>query len=741
MVLNTAQMIGLLISLLGIAALAVITGMKKSAAGNVNSAPVVAGLIMGTLVGGSSTVGTAQLAYNYGLSAWWFTLGGGLACLVLALLFVRPWRKSGAMTLIAIISREFGPKVGLTASLLSSVGTFINIISQLIAGTAVIAVVAPGLGLLPALLITAAFMALYVIGGGIRGAGVVGILKLALLYVSMICCGILALHLSGGLSGFGEMVRGIDNPEGVRFGSLFARGVGKDGGAGLSLILGVLTTQTYAQAVMSARSDRQARLGALVSAVLIPPIGAGGILVGLFMRAHFPGIEGLQGASVRYVFLPAVDRFAVPGGPFPKLLFLKDGIVACGRLEEAVDAVLERQVILVRGLGRFGELIHLELEIPLGIGHELEGSLVEKAGYVCRDQVLVVVLVRDQGKDVGGLLQVSAHRRAAEPFDILLRPAQQFPAKPLPAYYGIKHPHNRQQQAPQEEEGEHQHGEEIPPAGLVLFVFTAFPGFVQYRIEGAAGSHGRLEKPLVELDDQRKIVGRTESLRRPGPDLPVLEEQVAVRTEPPDAGVLIRKGLHRLDDPQGETARRDSLSRSEEGVVETVAVIVGLHEASEGVGHGVLPLSGRSQTPAYFIAVVYGDEAAAAFLRPPGAVGIPALPFADELPSGLVTDGEAGDVHLDIPLPEVVVRLVHLRPLGAGVHAPHLRHEGGAVILQPNIETDRVHPCRLGGGQEGRDRQQDDAQECLERFHPICRICPKRKEPATPKHPPEAGHG
>ena len=288
--LNTAQLIGLLISVLGIAALAVITGMHKQPAGNVNSAPVVAGLIMGTLVGGSATVGTAQLAYNYGLSAWWFTLGGGLACLVLALLFVIPWRRSGTMTLIAIISKEFGPRVGLTASLLSSVGTFINIISQLIAGTAVIAVIAPNLGLLPALLITAAFMALYVIGGGIHGAGVVGILKLALLYVSMICCGLLALKLSGGLNGFTELVRGIPNPEGVRFGSLFARGVGKDGGAGLSLILGVVTTQTYAQAVMSAKSDRQARIGALVSAVLIPPIGAGGILVGLFMRAHFPGL-------------------------------------------------------------------------------------------------------------------------------------------------------------------------------------------------------------------------------------------------------------------------------------------------------------------------------------------------------------------------------------------------------------------------------------------------------------------
>jgi len=288
--LNAEQTVGLFISLIGIAALAVITGMRKKKAGNVNSAPVVAGLIMGTLVGGSSTVGTAQLAYSFGMSAWWFTLGGGLACLVLALLFVVPWRRSGAMTLIAIVSKEFGPGVGLTASLFSSVGTFINVISQLISGTAVIAVIAPGLGLIPALLITAAFMALYIIGGGIRGAGIVGILKLVLLYVSMICCGILALHLSGGLGGFRELVRGIDNPEGVRFGSLFARGLGKDGGAGLSLILGVLTTQTYAQAVMSARSDRQARLGALVSAVLIPPIGAGGILVGLFMRAHFPGL-------------------------------------------------------------------------------------------------------------------------------------------------------------------------------------------------------------------------------------------------------------------------------------------------------------------------------------------------------------------------------------------------------------------------------------------------------------------
>ena len=158
MELSPVQLIGLLASVLGIALLAVLTGAKKKTGADANGAAIVAGIIMGTLVGGSATVGTAQLAYHYGMAAWWFTLGGGLACLVLALGFVGPWRRSGCATLIGILSKEFGPAAGMAASLLSSVGTFINIISQLIAGTAVIAVVAPSLGLLPALIITAGFI-------------------------------------------------------------------------------------------------------------------------------------------------------------------------------------------------------------------------------------------------------------------------------------------------------------------------------------------------------------------------------------------------------------------------------------------------------------------------------------------------------------------------------------------------------------------------------------------------------
>lgn len=281
---------GIALSLISMVALSIYSG-KVARKSEGLSAKEVAGSIMGTLVGGSSTVGTAQLAYSFGMSAWWFTLGSGIACLILALLFAKPLHKSGHKTLIEFISDKYGSKNGLIASVLSSLGSFINIISQLVAATAIIAVVAPDLPVIPSLLISAAFMALYVIFGGTKGSGLVGILKMLLLYVSMLASGILVLIISKGMAGFTQLVGSIDNPSNINFGSLFARGVGTDLGAMLSLVLGVITTQSYAQPIFAAKNTKSATRGALFSAALIPVVGIGGILVGLYMRATAPGIS------------------------------------------------------------------------------------------------------------------------------------------------------------------------------------------------------------------------------------------------------------------------------------------------------------------------------------------------------------------------------------------------------------------------------------------------------------------
>ena len=245
---------------------------------------MVMGVITGTLVGGSSTIGTAQLAFTFGLSAWWFTLGGGIACLILGLGFVKPMRATGCDTIQQMISKEYGITAGLIMAVLGTLGMLINIVAQLLSFNALALSIAP-INPLVCALIGVAIMLSFVIFGGILAAGILGLVILVLISVTTIVSGTLVLNLSGGFFALYEAL-----PRELYF-NLFARGVGIDAGAGLSLVLGVLSTQTYIQAVLSGRSDRVARKGAFISALFMPLIGAGGILIGLYMRLNQPDIN------------------------------------------------------------------------------------------------------------------------------------------------------------------------------------------------------------------------------------------------------------------------------------------------------------------------------------------------------------------------------------------------------------------------------------------------------------------
>ncbi len=162
-------------------------------------------------------------------------------------------------------------------------------------------------------------MALYVVFGGTRGAGIVGVLKLVFLYISMVTCAVVALNLSGGFASFVSMVSGFCEETGRNFFSLICQGAGKDLGSGLSLILGILTTQSYAQGIIRGKSDNSARLGGLISAVMIPPIGICGILVGLFMRSVTdPSVFVAKTALTQFVvtYLPSLPAGFVLGTLF-----------------------------------------------------------------------------------------------------------------------------------------------------------------------------------------------------------------------------------------------------------------------------------------------------------------------------------------------------------------------------------------------------------------------------------------
>jgi len=361
--LNYIHIIGILLTVGILLAVSILSGRKVKDArsfttGGTSGSWMVCGAILGTLVGGQSTIGTAQLAFSFGLSAWWFTIGAALGALLLGIVYAKPLRNSGCSTVMEVVRKQFGRRAETVGSILFLIGIFISIVSQLLSSSAMISSLF-GISTALALTIGAILIAALVLFGGIRSAGAGGIVKLLLLYICSLAAGVAVFHLAGSIPNIWHDLANIfsipqvadanaiippiapadpivpttianaiaptdtiattiapsaTDPTAIanapspdpttianaihhRYASLLARGPLKDLGGCLSLMLGVVCTQTYAQAIWSAKSTKTARRGAVLCAAFIPLIGAACTLVGIYMRGHY--ITAAEAAAIR----------------------------------------------------------------------------------------------------------------------------------------------------------------------------------------------------------------------------------------------------------------------------------------------------------------------------------------------------------------------------------------------------------------------------------------------------------
>lgn len=245
---------------------------------------VVSGALMGTLVGGASTIGTAQLAYNYGFSAWWFTLGGGIGVIALGILISKKIYHTDTKTLPEILEREYGKGNAVLVAALNSIGTFLSVVAQIISAMALLAVIS-NLNLIWQLFIILILIIIYVVFGGALSIGYAGVLKTILISLTVLICGSVAIANQKDISlVFGTL-------ETAKYFNVFARGFVVDFGAGFSLLIGVITTQSYISAILMAKDLKVLRKGVWMTAIIVPVIGIAGIIVGLYMKVNYPDID------------------------------------------------------------------------------------------------------------------------------------------------------------------------------------------------------------------------------------------------------------------------------------------------------------------------------------------------------------------------------------------------------------------------------------------------------------------
>ena len=259
---------------------------------------MVSGSIIGTIVGGAATVGTAQLGYKLGLTAWWFTLGSGIALIIMAIFYAVPLRRSSLTTVSEFLVGNYGKIAGPFTSISASAGIFFSIVASTLTALSLVA------GLFKVNMeVSAAIVLLLTVAivffGGISGAGMAGLLKILLIFSTIFVGGIISFMDLGQWQGLKATF-----PEYPWF-SLFGRGV-EDGLFSLvSMIVGVISTQSYVQSIFSAKDSKTAAAGCISAALVVIPVGLPSVMIGMFMSKMHPEINSIDALPMYLVtYLP-----------------------------------------------------------------------------------------------------------------------------------------------------------------------------------------------------------------------------------------------------------------------------------------------------------------------------------------------------------------------------------------------------------------------------------------------------
>ncbi len=256
-----------------------------SVGGRSASASLVAGGIAGTVVGGGATVGTAQLAYSFGLSAWWFTLGSGIAFIIMGIFYAKKLRGTALETIPQFLSLHYGKKAEELSSVISSIGILFSAVASCLPGIEIVAEVF-GVGPYVAGGLLLLLVSGYTFFGGMKSAGIGGMLKMGIIWVALFIAGFEAFSMLHGTAAWEEIPA-------AHF-SLFGRGVEPALANLFSVIIGVLCTQTYIQSIFSADSPRTASLGCFLAAAIVIPVGLPSVAIGLYMRDLYPTIAPIM---------------------------------------------------------------------------------------------------------------------------------------------------------------------------------------------------------------------------------------------------------------------------------------------------------------------------------------------------------------------------------------------------------------------------------------------------------------
>jgi SSS family solute:Na+ symporter len=258
-------------------------------AGRRLSASLLFSTVLAANIGAGSTIGATGQAYREGLSAWWWNGSAAIGSLFLAFLIgPRVWRIAkdhGHFTVGDFLEWRFSPAVRGVIAALIWVGTLFILAGQLIAGAAILEVVA-GLPRWSGALIGGVVMTVYFVAGGLLSSAWVNLVQLVVLLGGFLIAVPLVISSVGGF----EVIQAVSATTPGYGNFLFSSGPGSGWAFLFLLAPGFVISPGLVQKVYGAQDERTVRLGVGIQAVVLMGFSFLPVAIGMAARAAHPGI-------------------------------------------------------------------------------------------------------------------------------------------------------------------------------------------------------------------------------------------------------------------------------------------------------------------------------------------------------------------------------------------------------------------------------------------------------------------
>jgi SSS family solute:Na+ symporter len=246
-------------------------------------------MLMSEFIGTSASVGTAQEAYVFGISAAWNIIALGVGFLFYAWFLAGKYKASGHNTISAVFADVYGPSTKIATSLVMIFALQIVAVAIYAGGGAILSVLL-AVDRTLATIICGIVAVLYVFVGGMRSVVYTNVIHSLMKYIGIGVALYFGLTRVGGLAELqARLPAQMFSWTNVGLSQIFAwfiAGVGA-----------TFSTQYVIQAINTVETPQKAQAASLSAALLLVPFGIATALIGMCSLVLSPGIKSINAFS------------------------------------------------------------------------------------------------------------------------------------------------------------------------------------------------------------------------------------------------------------------------------------------------------------------------------------------------------------------------------------------------------------------------------------------------------------